>query len=942
MANTIVGIVGQTSSIVGTISRGNLGNSVPSGASDTTAQASDILSGKTAYSVSNNTLTRISGTITDRSNTRVFRINDASGTLLPSGYYNSTEIAIDENSFSALKPQNIRQGYSILGVDGTMTPSSGIITPTTASASEIVSGKTAVLNGDLTTGTMVDRGSGSQTITTLNESVNIDAGYYDGTGSVSIDSSERAKIIGDNIREGVVILGVTGTLESGSGTSPDLGSVDDPVITIGQPTGTGSDRHVAVSAETTYHAGLIGDGTATSQNIHIRAYDIEDYENPVMISESRTANVSGYRNAVVAEASVDSPSALFAKSRDLQTTTHVTANITPRRKVNTAGWIASGTTNGNVISIQARDLEVDGNGNPQVLDITDNTSPGSQLDVEDYRYVTVNVSGGGGDHSPSISVSNDGTVTATCGGTSTTHTLSSSDDTDFKAANIKTGTNIFGVTGSFTSDANATAADLRSSKTAYVNGSKITGNMTEYTTAASNVTVTSKSGNSIPAGYYNGTPKAVIGSTDSSNLIATNIRKNVTILGVTGTLEEGSSTPSTPLTPVTPISTENSKYIYGGPTIVGQRTNGHRYDISDSTLVVSKYAVTPDTLIYVDAWAYDTSDGLGAYLSFYYSDNTNIAKSARSAEDGSTTSTAVSYDKKAISVPFNAAYVYVAGSTASGRKAPAVYVGTPSGSGIDPSDATAAASDILAGKTAYIGGETQGNPTAGTMTNNGAVSATIDVRSGHTSYTIPAGYHNGSGTVSLTTETKTITPVESSQSVTPTDGKVLSSVTVNPIPSTYGKVTNTTASASTILSGYKAVVKDANGNAELVTGTYTGGGSIATVYKDTTGHISTSTSGEDVVSITVDPGTYDIYASCSACASTSQSRTANVHVKIDGATPTSESLSYTFTGVVIPSPKAHTIVAQNVSVNSTIGVRLSVSHATCRAMLSSLIAIKVG
>lgn len=940
MANTIVGVVGQTSSIVGTISRGNLGNSVPSGASNTTAQASDILSGKTAYSVSNNTLTRISGTMTDRSSTRVFRINDAQGTVLPSGYYNSTEISIDENSFSALQPQNIRQGYSILGVDGTMNPSSGIITPTTANASEIVSGKTAVLNGALTTGTMVDRGSGSQTITTLNESVSIDAGYYDGTGSVSIDSSERAKIIGDNIREGVVILGVTGTLESGSGTTPDIGSVDDPVITIGQPTGTGSDRYVAVSAETTYHAGLIGDGTATSQSINIRAYDIEDYENPVIISESRTANVSGYRNAVVSEASVDSPSALFSKTRDLQTTTHLTANITPRRKVNSAGWIASGTTNGNVISIQARDLEVDGNGNPQVLDITANTSPGSQLDVEDYRYVTVNVSGGSGDHSPSISVSNDGTVTATCGGTSTTHTLSSSDDTDFKAANIKTGTNIFGVTGSFTSDANATAADLRSSKTAYVNGSKITGSMTEHTTMSSNVTVTSKSGNSIPAGYYNGTPKAVIGSTDSSNLIATNIRKNVTILGVTGTLEEGSSMP---LTPVEPISTENSKYIYGGPTIVGQRANGHIYDISDSTLVVSKYAVTQDTLIYVDAWAYDTSDGLGAYLSFYDSNDVNIARTTRSAEEGSTTSTAVAYDKKVISVPLNAAYVYVAGSTASGRKAPAVYVGTPSGSGIDPSDATAAASDILAGKTAYIGGEAQGNPTAGTMTNNGAVSATIDVRSGHTSYTVPAGYHNGSGTVSLTTETKTITPVESSQTVTPTDGKVLSSVTVNPIPSTYGKVTNATASASTILSGYKAVVKDANGNAELVTGTYTGGGGgVATVYKDTTGHISTSTYGQDVASISVDPGTYDIYASCSACSTSTQSRTAKVNVKIDGATPTSEGLSYTFTGVSAPSPKAHTIVAQNVSVNSTIGVHLSVSHATCRAILSSLIAIKVG
>lgn len=940
MANTIVGVVGQTSSIVGTVSRGNLGSSVPSGVSNTTAQASDILSGKTAYSVSNNSLTRISGTMTDHSDTRIFRIDNARGTVLPSGYYGNTNIAIDENSFSALQPQNIRQGYSILGVDGTMTPSSGIITPTTADASEIVSGKTAVLNGALATGTMVDRGSGSQTITTVNDSVDINAGYYDGTGSVSIDASEKAKIIAGNIRKDVTILGVTGTVEAGSGPSPDPGSVDDPVISQGPPTGEGADRYVVVRATTTYHAGVIGDGTVTSQNVHIKASDIEDYETPFLISGSNTADVSGYRNAVVAEASVDAPSVLFLKTRDLQTTTHLTANITPRRKVNTAGWIASGTTNGDAVTIQARDLEVDNGGNPQVLAITANTSPGSQLDVEDYRYVTVNVSGGGSGHSPSISVANDGTVTATCGGTSTTHTLSSSDDTDFKAANIKTGTNIFGVTGSFTSDANATAADLRSSKTAYVNGNKITGSMTEHTTASSDVTITSKSGTAIPAGYYNGTPKAVIGSTDSSKLVATNIRKNVTILGVTGTLEEGSSTP---LTPVTAISTENSKYIYGGLTVLGQRVNGQRYSLSDSTLKVSKYAVTPDTLIYVDAWAYDTSDGLGAYLSFYNSSDSTISGTTRPAEDGSTTSTAVAYDKKPITVPLNAAYVYVAGSTASGRKAPAVYVGTPSGSGIDPSDATATSSDILTGKTAYIGGETQGNPTAGTMTNNGAVSATIDVRSGHTSYTVPAGYHNGSGTVSLQTETKPATPTEGTQTITPTAGKVLSSVTVNPIPAIYGSVSNATATAATILNGYKAVVKDSNGNATLVTGTYTGGGGgSATIYKDTTGYISTSTSGEDVTSIAVAPGTYDIYISCSACASTTTSRTANVYAKIDSTTQTSGSLMHAFTGVTASNPAAYTIVAQNVSVNSSIGVRLSVSNSTCRAMVSSLIAVKVG
>ncbi len=45
-----------------------------------------------------------------------------------------------------------------------------------------------------------------------------------------------------------------------------------------------------------------------------------------------------------------------------------------------------------------------------------------------------------------------------------------------------------------------------------------------------------------------------------------------------------------------------------------------------------------------------------------------------------------------------------------------------------------------------------------------------------TSYTVPAGYHNGSGTVSIELEEKTVT---ANGDVTPTAGKVLSKVTVN-------------------------------------------------------------------------------------------------------------------------------------------------------------------
>jgi len=97
-----------------------------------------------------------------------------------------------------------------------------------------------------------------------------------------------------------------------------------------------------------------------------------------------------------------------------------------------------------------------------------------------------------------------------------------------------------------------------------------------------------------------------------------------------------------------------------------------------------------------------------------------------------------------------------------------------------------------------------GSNTTGTMPNNGAVSKTLDATTGNQSYTVPSGYHNGSGTVSITLENQTVTPTTSSQNVTPTTGKVLGKVTVNAIPSKFGDTTGDDAIASNILSGKKA------------------------------------------------------------------------------------------------------------------------------------------
>lgn len=141
----------------------------------------------------------------------------------------------------------------------------------------------------------------------------------------------------------------------------------------------------------------------------------------------------------------------------------------------------------------------------------------------------------------------------------------------------------------------------------------------------------------------------------------------------------------------------------------------------------------------------------------------------------------------------------------------------------DTSDATALAADILSGSTAYV----NGNKVTGTMPNNGAVTGTITTKAQQ--YTIPAGYHDGSGKVSIATAeqnkiiasniksgitilgvegsysgeavsvqaNKNVTPTSSQQIVTPDTGyDYLAQVTVAPIP--YTESANTYGTTVTI------------------------------------------------------------------------------------------------------------------------------------------------
>lgn len=81
-----------------------------------------------------------------------------------------------------------------------------------AAASEILTGKSAYVGGSKVDGSMPNRGAIEETISIKDQVVTIPSGYHDGSGTVELDETEKDKLIAGNIKEGVELFGVTGTL----------------------------------------------------------------------------------------------------------------------------------------------------------------------------------------------------------------------------------------------------------------------------------------------------------------------------------------------------------------------------------------------------------------------------------------------------------------------------------------------------------------------------------------------------------------------------------------------------------------------------------------------------------------------------------------------------------------------------------------------------------
>jgi hypothetical protein len=309
------------------------------------------------------------------------------------------------------------------------------------------------------------------------------------------------------------------------------------------------------------------------------------------------------------------------------------------------------------------------------------------------------------------------------------------------------------------SSVDATAADVLANKVIVTADGKVTTGTMPNIGAATATLNASTTSYTIPKGYHNGTGKVSI-TTETKNATPTKSAQDIT------------PTSGKVLSKVTVAAIPNN-YV----------------DTSDATVTAAD--VLDGKTVYIDNELVEGAmPNKGSYdmvmtpfeetlkIPKGYHDGTGVVSVA-------TENKTVTPTKSTITVSPDASY-YLNRVTV--NPIPAAYQ--------DVTGVTATAGTVLTGSK-FV--DSDGDVVDGTMPNNGAVSGTLSAST--TSYTVPAGYHSGTGKVSITLETKTATPTKSAQDITPTSGKVLSKVTVNAIPAAYQDVTGVTATAAQVLDG---------------------------------------------------------------------------------------------------------------------------------------------
>ena len=141
-------------------------------------------------------------------------------------YGGNTLIDLTSDTITADK---VLKGYKAHGKDGeTITGTCEFDVNSqdaTAAVAEVLTGKTFYARGTKNTGTMPNNGAVAGVITTKAGKYTVPQGYHDGSGNVQIDPTEQAKLTPENIREGITVLGVIGTMSGTEDAKPQAKTV---------------------------------------------------------------------------------------------------------------------------------------------------------------------------------------------------------------------------------------------------------------------------------------------------------------------------------------------------------------------------------------------------------------------------------------------------------------------------------------------------------------------------------------------------------------------------------------------------------------------------------------------------------------------------------------------------------------------------------------------
>lgn len=348
-----------------------------------------------------------------------------------------------------------------------------------------------------------------------------------------------------------------------------------------------------------------------------------------------------------------------------------------------------------------------------------------------------------------------------------------------------------------TSDATAVVEDIKQGKTVYARGQKLTGTMPNRGSVTISPNTVSQEHDS---GYYDSIKVNAVTNEIDANIKSENIKDGISILGVEGNLVELNGQTIT-VAPSTTEKVINPEEGYNGITQVTVEavTNNIDTNIKQENIKkdVSILGITGTLEEGVDtsdanAAAANIEINKTAYVNgqkitgnIPLNNTTLVVDNAEISLDGennklemnSTNSTKQIIDNN-VNMKFNANYSDVAttiGLTPDKIKRGETILNVAGNvqEGIDTSDANAVETDILSGKTAYV----DGNKITGTITSKEAQTYIPS----SSEQIIDAGqYLSGTQTISaVPTEEKTITPSALSQEITPTENKFLSKVTVS-------------------------------------------------------------------------------------------------------------------------------------------------------------------